>query len=84
MVKHLLTFFTVVRKTCKTSCFWMKNPKARVPCIMSEDRRCQNGKWNKEWNKDLASLPDHFLYRGVVRTVVHVLGSAGAENKKDK
>lgn len=53
---------------------------------MSENNRCQNGKWNKRWNEDLVFLPDHFLYRGVVRTVVHVLGSAGegAENKKDQ
>lgn len=58
----------------------------RQESCMSENNRCQNGKWNKRWNEDLVFLPDHFLYRGVVRTVVHVLGSAeeGAENKKDK
>lgn len=49
---------------------------------MGEDSRCQNGKWNKKWNKDEAFLPDHFLYRGVVRTVVHVLGSAGGRKQK--
>lgn len=27
-------------------------------------------------------LPAHFLYRGVVRTVVHILGSGGGQKKK--
>lgn len=30
-----------------TSCFCKKIPKARVSCIVCEDNRCQNGKWNK-------------------------------------
>lgn len=32
----------------------------------------------------LVFLPDHFLYRGVVRTVVHVLGSAGGSRKQKR
>lgn len=60
----------------------------RQESCMSEDNRCQNGKWNKRWNKrweeDLVFLPDHFLYRGVVRTVVHVLGGAGGGGRKQK
>lgn len=66
-------------------------PKARVSCIVSEDNRCQNGKWNKRcqeperWNdEDSVFLPDHFLYRGVVRTVVRVLGRVGGRKKKKK
>lgn len=38
------------------------------------------------WDEDSVFLPDHFLYRGVVRTVVRVLGSwgrgGGAETKE--
>lgn len=72
---------------CQTSCF-LEGESQRQKSCMSENNRCENGKWNKRWNEDLVFLPDHFLYRGVVRTVVHVLGSAegggGAENKKDK
>lgn len=38
----------------------------------------QRGGVNNPW-----FLPDHFLYRGVVRTVVHV-GWCGVENTKKK
>lgn len=44
----------------------------------------KNGVENKSWNKSCVFLPDRFLYRGVVQTVVHVLGGVGQKTQKNK
>lgn len=72
--------------------FHQRFPKGKS-VMHCENDRCLNGKWSESGAENQRGgtsnhgffLPDHFLYRGVVRTVLRFLGGVGGvENTKDK
>lgn len=61
--------------------------ECHASCVKTTDVRMGNGTSGAKnqrggMTRILCFLPDHFLYRGVVRTVVHVLVRVGAEKQK--
>lgn len=63
--------------------------ECHASCVKTTDVRMGNGTSGVKnqrggMTRIMCFLPDHFLYRGVVRTVVHVLGRVGGRKTKDK